>query len=451
MLANIDYKRLESPLESSTGNSTFLLLNVSRRHKFLFISMCLVNFCGCSCFALMAPFFPIEAGKKGVPQSINGMIFGVLELVKIISSPIFGNYVSKIGSKFMFFSGAFVCGSCAILFGVLDKGPDGNIFIIMCFLCRSIQALGFSAYETAMFAILAYEFPDHVIIVLGTLESFTGLGLMMGPAIGGALYEIGGYGLPFFIMGALVIICGITAAILMPTIKEVSKLYSGSAVILLKNPTVVITCTSILCAMLTIGFMDSSLALHLKQFKLQTWAVGLMFFIAPGIYTLTAPVLGYICEKKGAVRLMIGLGNLTTVVTWLLIGPVPLFSFIPTKLYIIVIALLVQGLGIGCTLVPTFKSILIGASSLGLPYNLDTYGKVSGIYNCSSSLGAFIGATVGGYLVHKFTFPWACLFFAGCLAVAGSTMLIYKCAVPKILNCQENNAADNTAKSCNNS
>ena len=51
-------------------------------------------------------------------------------------------------------------------YSLLDKSPDGTIFIVMCFLCRSIEALGASAFVTALFAILAHEFPDNVITVM---------------------------------------------------------------------------------------------------------------------------------------------------------------------------------------------------------------------------------------------------------------------------------------------
>ena len=49
---------------------------------------------------------------------------------------------------------------------LLDKCPDGMIFIVMCFACRTIEALGASAYVTSLFAILAHEFPDNVITVM---------------------------------------------------------------------------------------------------------------------------------------------------------------------------------------------------------------------------------------------------------------------------------------------
>ncbi|WAR17717.1 S18B1-like protein [Mya arenaria] len=222
----------------------------------------------------------------------------------------------------------------------------------------------------------------------GLLETSSGLGMMVGPPIGGALYELGGYGLPFFVMGSLVIVCGSVTAYAMPPIS------AGSV---------------------ALGFMDPTLAPHLDQFNLKTWLIGFMFLIAPAIYAITAPCWGYIGDKKGIVRLMIAGGNLVAVIPWLLMGPSPLISFVPNALYMNIIALSVIGLALGCALIPTFKALLMGANSLGMENNLDTYGKCSGFFNSSFSMGAFLGATIGGFLVDK-----------------GLLMIAYMCMVPNM-------------------
>lgn len=62
----------------------------------------------------------------------------------------------------MFNGGIFTVGTCAILFGLLDK-VDGHVpFIVLSFLIRIVEALGNAAFLTASFAIIAKEFPDNV-------------------------------------------------------------------------------------------------------------------------------------------------------------------------------------------------------------------------------------------------------------------------------------------------
>ena len=54
---------------------------------------------------------------------------------------------------------------------VLDRCPDGTVYIVMCFCCRVVEALGCSAFVTALFAITASVFPNSVSTVVVSIES----------------------------------------------------------------------------------------------------------------------------------------------------------------------------------------------------------------------------------------------------------------------------------------
>ena len=48
---------------------------------------------------------------------------------------------------------------------------------------------------------IAKEFPENVATMFAILETFFGIGLIVGPTVGGALYEAGGFTLPFVSLG----------------------------------------------------------------------------------------------------------------------------------------------------------------------------------------------------------------------------------------------------------
>lgn len=48
-------------------------------------------------------------------------MFGVFELVVFIISPIYGQYLNRIGPKVLFNGGIFTTGTSAICFGLLDR------------------------------------------------------------------------------------------------------------------------------------------------------------------------------------------------------------------------------------------------------------------------------------------------------------------------------------------
>lgn len=98
--------------------------------------------------------------------------------------------LNQIGPKLLFNGGILTTGACAILFGLLDKVDGHYPFIILSFLIRIVEAMGNAAFLTASFAIIAKEFPNNVATTFASLETFFGLGLIVGPTVGGTLYQV---------------------------------------------------------------------------------------------------------------------------------------------------------------------------------------------------------------------------------------------------------------------
>lgn len=161
-----------------------------------------------------------QAELKGATATEYGLVFGIFELVVFIVSPFYGQHLNRIGPKFLFNAGIFTTGICAILFGLLDKIEGHYPFIILSFIIRIIEAMGNAAFLTASFAIIAKEFPDNVAITFASLETCFGLGLIVGPTVGGALYEIGGYTTPFAIMGSALFLSAVLTGFVLPDHSE---------------------------------------------------------------------------------------------------------------------------------------------------------------------------------------------------------------------------------------
>lgn len=143
-------------------------------------------------------------------------MFGVFELIVFLVSPVYGQYLNSIGPKVLFNGGIFTTGTSAIVFGLLDKVEDHTIFITLAFIIRIIEALGNAAFLTASFAIIAKEFPNNVSVTFASLETFFGLGLIVGPMVGGFLYQLGGYFLPFVTLGLLLFSTAFITACILP-------------------------------------------------------------------------------------------------------------------------------------------------------------------------------------------------------------------------------------------
>jgi MFS family permease len=316
------------------------------------------------------------------------------------------------------------------LFGFLDRFDDHTTFITLSFVVRIVEALGDAAFITASFAIIAAEFPDSVATTFASLETFFGLGLIVGPTLGGALYQRGGFTLPFAVMGGLLLVVAILTFLLMPASKPQEEEQAGGkrapagVLQILKVPGVALAATSIVTGSITIGFLNSTLEPHIRQFALTPVLTGLVFIINGGLYAVTAPAWGWLCDRALQPIYAGLIGAVTIFVGFLLIGPVP-FIPVETVLWLTCVGLLIHGIGLGATLVAAFVMALRESINHGFADNIQTYGLTSALWTSSFALGAFVGPSIGGILLDEVGFQWASVFVLGVQAVLTILILSY--------------------------
>ncbi|XP_043819780.1 MFS-type transporter SLC18B1 isoform X2 [Dromiciops gliroides] len=347
-----------------------------------------------------------KAEKKDVSNTVIGMIFGCYALFNLMSSLLFGKYLVHIGSKFMFVAGMFVSGGATILFGMLDQAPDGPVFITMCFLVRVVDAISFAAAITASSSILAKAFPNNVATVMGSLEIFSGLGLVLGPPLGGFLYQKFGYEVPFIFLGCLVLLMVPLNMCILPNFDPTPSENSFWKLITL--PKVGLMSFVIISLSGGFGFLDPTLSLFvLSKFNLSAGYVGLVFLGLALSYAISSPLFGLLSDKIPSLRKwLLVFGNIITAVCYMLLGPVPILH-IESQLWLLVLALVVNGISAAMSIIPTFPEVLSCAYENGFEEGLSTLGLVSGLFGAMWSLGAFIGPTLGGFLYEKIGFEWA--------------------------------------------
>ncbi|XP_076030715.1 MFS-type transporter SLC18B1-like [Oratosquilla oratoria] len=371
----------------------------------------IVDFCNAICVSLQAPFYPAEAEAKGATATEYGFVFGVFELTVFLVSPIYGRYLSRVGAKFMFNAGIFTTSTTCILFGFLDRIDDTRAFIGLSFAVRIVEAMGNAAFLTASFSLIAMEFPDNVGATFASLETCFGLGMIVGPTVGGALYEVGGYTLPFLVLGLVLMSAACMTYFVLPKHESDAKDPHGGGNLMaaLKIPSISIAAFAIVAASISIGFLQATLEPHLRPLSLTPLQTGLMFVLNGGAYAILAPLWGYLCDKGFSPRAVTVGGSLFVCVAFLMIGPAPFFNAEP-QLSVCIAALILHGIGFGAELVSTFAGAQRDAVANGFPDDISTYGLVSGLWTSTFALGAFIGPSVAGILLDLIGFDWASVF-----------------------------------------
>lgn len=407
-----DEESSEDDASSVLSTKRSSLFDLSSKEWVTIVMLALANLCSTVAFSCIAPFYPAEAATKGMSESQTGMVFGVFELTMFITAPIFGKYMTHIGSKKMFVIGLTITGICAILFGFLNFLPSGPQFFWCSLLIRVLEAVGDAAFVTSSFAISAKCFPGRITVVVGIMETFAGLGYTAGPLIGGFLYEFGGFQTPFLVLGAILLMATALSLWLIEDQEDDEPSADAKGMLaMLRIPVIWIMVYAIVVCAISMSFLDPTLSAHLSSFKLSPTMVGLMFLLCGGIYTLTAPVWGILIDRYHCSTAVMLFGSVMTVISMLLIGPAP---FIPLEksLVLIGLSLAVLGVAAGAQYIPTFQSCLDAVKAHGYDDSFQTYGCVSGLFQSAFAFGAFFGPTVGGFSVERIGFAWTCSIIA---------------------------------------
>ncbi|CAB3360915.1 Hypothetical predicted protein [Cloeon dipterum] len=402
--------------------------NFTRRQILTIIVFGIANFCNAICVSLQAPFYPKEAELKGATATEYGLVFGIFELVVFFISPIYGKYLNYLGPRKLFKWGIFTVGTSAIAFGMLDKFEGHYTFITLSFAVRIVEALGNAAFLTASFAIIAKEFPHNVATTFASLETCFGLGLITGPTVGGALYQVGGYTTPFAVMGSALFLSAIVASLILPVNTDSpSAAGTGPNVLdVLRIPGVLLAASSIVATSISIGFLQATLEPHLRQFELSPVVLGLMFVINGGTYALTAPFFGWLCDRFVLPKVITVFGCVLVICAFSLVGPSPILPF-DTVLWVCIVGLMFHGLGMAAQLVASFTDALQTAFEHGYENSLETYGLISGLWTSTFALGAFIGPSIAGFLFDNVGFRNSTTFviaFQVIVAIAVTVFLV---------------------------
>eukprot|EP00096_Caligus_rogercresseyi_P009882 TRINITY_DN3455_c0_g1_i1.p1 TRINITY_DN3455_c0_g1~~TRINITY_DN3455_c0_g1_i1.p1 ORF type:complete len:441 (+),score=64.81 TRINITY_DN3455_c0_g1_i1:89-1411(+) len=398
----------------------------SKRQKLIAVVIGTINFFSAICVSLQSPFYPDKALEKGATSSQYGLVFGVFELTVFIVCPIIGKYLAQLGIRRCFIIGTAITGFCCIIFGLLDLIEDPNLFVIAGIITRICEALGNSAFITASFSIIAQEFSNNVATMFSTIEMCFGFGLIVGPTMGAYLYVMGGFFLPFVILGTSLLVSSLFAQFVLPPM-VISRNSDSKAGVLeaISILPIALACLCVFSASLSLGFLQVNLEPHLKEFNTTTMTVGLIFMLNGAAYAFTAPVFGWICDKKVNPRFIGLLGNALITFSITVIGPVP-FLPIPKDYVLVVLALAVHGVGLGASLVSGFSDAHSEALKNGMENNINTYGLISGLWASTFALGAFLGPTAGAYLKDEFGFDWSSLLvlFFAVLSLVSSSLYV---------------------------
>lgn len=110
------------------------------------------------------------------------------------------------------------------------------------------------------------------------------------------------------------------------------------------------------------------------------------------------------------------IGALLLIIGILTLAPAPFLTFLPQrKVWLVCFSMGLLGAAVSAYQVPCMPDMLETARENGMPEDITTHGVLSGIFNATASIGAFLGPTVSGLTENYLTFEWSTVVLAGIL------------------------------------
>jgi multidrug resistance protein len=364
----------------------------------------LATFADLLAYSIAVPVLPDLSARLGASPTIIGLLFSSFGLTMLLVSIPMGAISDRIGRRKPMVVGLLALAGSTVLFAFADR-------LAWLFAARLVQGIADAITWVVGLALIADLYgPQERGRITGVIMSGTGLAFMLGPSIGGWLYEIGGMRLPFLAAAAL------TLAVLggflwlqvqaLPTSRPRITLAAA-----LRAPAIVTCVAAVVTAATTIAMLEPVVVLQLETSGISPGRVGTLFGIAAVATATLNPFFGRLADRVGAWRLML-LGLLLSAVALPLVGQSSSFGST-------ILCYALEAAAIALVITPSLSFMAEASAESGG----ESFGLAYGLYNVGWGIGLLAGPAAGGFLFEhvgfaRLTLLWAPAMLAATAALA---------------------------------
>ena len=156
-------------------------------------------------FSILAPLFPAIGMKNGMTESLIGWVLGIFALSSTCISPFIPLLIKKFTRIKLLYLATFCEATSTLLYGIIPFLNSFYAILFFMLLVRIIHGCCCGIVGTLVFSLtisLSNPLEAEIQKVIGNLEIGWCLGLTTGPIFASIFYKIGGYHLPFLLLGS---------------------------------------------------------------------------------------------------------------------------------------------------------------------------------------------------------------------------------------------------------
>ena len=363
----------------------------------------LATFTDIVAYSAAIPVLPDLSRRLGASPTLIGLLFGAFGVTLLAVSMPMGAVSDRIGRKTPMVGGLVALSLSSVLFAFGDR-------LSFLFAARFVQGAADAITWVVGFALIADVYgPDERGRVNGFVMSGTTVAIMVGPTIGGWLYESGGIRLPFLAVAALAAV--VAAGFLW---LDLPHEHAPRDIVpmrdVLRTRSILVCAIVVVAASSTISMLEPVLALHLASLGIRPGRIGTVFGVGAVVSTAAHPLFGRLADRFGARRMtLFGLVAMAFNVvflsqTWSFGSTVALFCF--------------GAAGAALVITPSLTFMAEATSDAGI----GSFGVAYGIYNMAWGVGLLCGPSLGGYAYERIGFTKLALMWSVPLVVVAAVL-----------------------------
>ncbi|XP_063718125.1 MFS-type transporter SLC18B1-like [Symsagittifera roscoffensis] len=379
------------------------------------------------------PFVPSELAKRGVSKTMIGIIVSASDFAGLVTTVYFMFFFANIEKrKFLFCFGEVIVAIGCMLFGQLDKAASGTWFVIMCIITRFAKGSGITLIWCSGAPLLIAMFPKWTGSICSWISLAMAIGIIIGAPFGSWIYSLGGYSLPFWIVGGAQLVFPVLCyiGIPQPNSQDDNESFTPSvrtAMQFLTNGGVICLSIAATFAASSLGFFGVAFSPHLNDaYEITSTEAGNYFLPFTILRAVSAPIIGILVDKGFASIIFTFCGCLLTSLGFFVIFISQQANHFLGSLGMLEFVIAVIGISSTAAFIPLIP-LLRKIYPLTEGYTavmVDNYAAV--MYGLCFEVGLIIGeGVVGGIILQHFGFYTACLAITLICALTGSIGIIY--------------------------
>jgi predicted MFS family arabinose efflux permease len=354
------------------------------------------------------PVLPDLGRRLGASPAMIGLLFGSFGATMFLVSMPMGAVSDRVGRRSPMLAGLVALAASTLLFSYAMTLPA-------LFAARLVQGAADAATWVVGFALVADLYaPEERGRITGIILGGTSVAYLVGPSIGGWLYEIGGIRMPFLaVTGMAVLTLFGFLWLRLPDHRAAREPVPFGA--LLRHPQV-LTCGVVVLLMAgTMTMFEPVFVLFLQDtLHISPARVGTVFAAAALANTVFHPIVGRMSDRWGARRL-VGIGMLAWSVA------LPLLAY-ASSFQLAVVLCVLQAATFAIVGAPSLTFMADATSAAGL----GSFGTAYGLYNAIWAVGLLAGPPIGGYLYERIGFSSLTLRWSVVVAVITLALPVFR-------------------------